>query len=260
MLLDLYGEALDVLDAQLPRISNCVEPPILTMRNRVLVFRYQDQTVEQALVQKVARTVSGLHAALILLQAGHLQELRAIYRMQDEFADDIVFLGDIIVSGKTTKLHTKFLADFWTEEYDVDGNPFQSSQKRDRVSRDKIQAAIARQSVSPVNPSDGQETHRTIAKSYSGYVHGASPHIMEMYGGLPEQFHTHWKPGTPPHEAAMREATSYFYRGLLMLTHVAIIMQCRKAEDELRRIKDKFEEVTGVGQGDPEKIIKKQKN
>ena len=255
MLLDLYKEALDIIDTQFPIISNCVEPPLLTIRNRVHVFRYKEQTVEQALVQKAARTVSGLHAALLLLQTGHLQELRSIYRMQDEFADDIVFLGDIIVSGNTTELHTRFLADFWAEEYDVDGDPFNSSQKRDRVSRDKIQAAIARQSVSPVNPSDGQETHRTIARSYSGYVHGASPHTMEMYGGVPEQFHSHWEPGTPPHDAAMREATSYFYRGLLMVTQVAILLQCDAAETELRQIKDKIEEITGAGQGDAEQMI-----
>jgi hypothetical protein len=45
-----------------------------------------------------------------------------------------------------------------------------------------------------------------------------------------------------------------------MITHVAMIVQCRKAEDELRRLKAKFEKVTGVGQGDPKKMIKKQKN
>jgi hypothetical protein len=250
---------LDVIDAQSPIIADCAEPPTFTIRNRVSVFRYEAQTVEQALVQKAARTVSGLHAALLLLQTGYLQELRAIYRMQDEFADDIVFIGDIIESGNASDLHARFLADFWAEEYDVDGNPFRSSQKRDRVSRDKIQAAIARQPVFAVNPSDGQETHRTIAKTYAGYVHGASPHIMEMYGGVPEQFHSNWKPGTPPHEAAMREAISYFYRGLLMVIHEANLLQCPNAEDELRLIKDKFEEETGVGQGDPEKMIKKQK-
>ena len=120
-------------------------------------------------------------------------------------------------------------------------------------------AAIARQPVFPVNPSDGQEVHRTLAKAFSGYVHGASPHIIEMYGGLPEKFHTSGMPITPPHDRAIREATNYFYRGLLMVTHVAILLQCGAAETELRQIKDKIEEITGAGQGDAEQMTRDQK-
>ena len=250
---------LHAIETQFPRISDCVEPPILTKRNRTHVFRYKQQTIQQALVQKAARVASGLNAAFVLLQAGHLQELRAIYRMLDEFGDEIVFLGEIVQSGETTKLHEDFLADFWAEEYDVDGEPFQSTQSRKRVSRDKIQAAIAHQPVFPVNPSDGQEVHRTLAKTYSGYVHGASPHVMEMYGGTPEKFHTSGMLGTPPYAGAMREATNYFYRGLLNITYVAILLGCDEAEAELRRIKDKYEEITGAGQGDAEQKIRNHK-
>ena len=32
---------------------------------------------------------------------------------------------------------------------------------------------------------------------YSGYVHAASPHIMEMYGGNPARFHVRGMHGTP---------------------------------------------------------------
>ena len=259
MSFDLFTEVLQVIEAQFLKISDSVGPPILTERNGVPVYRYKEQTVQQALVQKAARIASGLFAALALLRTGHLQELRAIYRMQDEFADDIVFLGNIITSGKSTDLHDRFLADFWAEEFDVDGEPFQSSQKRDRISRDKIQAAIARQPEFQVNPSDGQEVHRTLTKTNSGYVHGASPHIMEMYGGLPEKFHISGMLGKPPHDRAVHDATNYFYRGLLMVTHVAFLLQCGAAETELRQIKDKIEEITGSGQGDAEQMIRDQK-
>jgi hypothetical protein len=47
------------------------------------------------------------------------------------------------------------------------------------------------------DPSRRIELYRTISKVYSGFVHGASPHIMEMYGGDPPHFHTKGMLGTP---------------------------------------------------------------
>ena len=40
-----------------------------------------------------------------------------------------------------------------------------------------------------LNPSDAQSAMSTLHKAYSGYVHGAYPHIMELYGGNPARFH-----------------------------------------------------------------------
>ena len=260
MSLDLPQEVLIALESAFPKIAGSVGAPELTQRHGLLAFRYSEQTVEQALVQKAARVVSGLHAAYSLLASGHLQELRAIYRMLDEFGEDIVFLGDIIISGNASELHERFLKDFWAEEFDVDGNPLTSSQKRDSVPRPKIQAAIARQEVFPVNPSDGQKVHGTLAKAYSGYVHGASPHIMEMYGGEPARFHTSGMRGTPPHKLAQQEALNYFYRGLLNVIFVAIVLECAAEVEQLREVKDRFEQLTGKGLGDSEKMISKLKD
>lgn len=255
MSFELFRDVLQALEVHFPSVVECVDPPVLTRRDGHLAYRYKEQTVEQALIQKGARVISGLNASFVLLQSGHLQELRAIYRMLDEFGEDIVFLGEIIATGKSTDLQKQYLTDFWAEEFDVDGEPFRSSQKRKSVSRSKIHAAIARQTHYPVNPSDGQELHKTLTRAYSGYVHGASPHIMEMYGGAPPKFHTGSMLGTPPFSFAKREAQSYFYRGLLNVTFVAFVLGCSGAAESLRAIKSRFEEITGVGQDDVAAII-----
>lgn len=54
------------------------------------VFRYEEKTLLQALIQKLARMVSGLHAARLLCDNGFLQEQRALQRMLDEFHEDLV--------------------------------------------------------------------------------------------------------------------------------------------------------------------------
>lgn len=57
------------------------------------VFRFKEKTIQHAIVQKLARVVSGLHAARLLLENGLLQEQGAVLRMIDEFPEDIMFLA-----------------------------------------------------------------------------------------------------------------------------------------------------------------------
>ncbi len=74
------------------------------------------------------------------------------------------------------------------EEFDSE-SPLLSTQRRDRVPRCQIQAALARAEVSELNPGDSQELSRTITNANSGYVHGTSEHILDMYGGNPPQYY-----------------------------------------------------------------------
>lgn len=57
------------------------------------VFRYAEQTIQQAVVQKLARTVSGLHAVETLLDHVLFQEQGMVQRVVDEVQEDIWFLS-----------------------------------------------------------------------------------------------------------------------------------------------------------------------
>jgi hypothetical protein len=86
--------------------------------------------VEAAIVQKCARLISGLNASLVLLRAGYVQELGAVFRMLDEFNEDILFLCQAIRDGQLTKLHDDYLDFFYQEEFDNPDNAFLSTQNR----------------------------------------------------------------------------------------------------------------------------------
>ena len=66
-----------------------------------------------------------------------------------------------------------------------------------------------------LDPSTGAEVTRTISKAYSGYVHAASPHIMDMYGGNPPRFHVRGMRGTPRHAEHRADLWNYFFRGII---------------------------------------------
>ena len=85
--------------------------------------------------------------------------------------------------------------------------------KRHRTPRDKIRKAI--DAVTPEQIPALKDTATTIHKTFSGYVHGAYPHIMELYGGHPAHYHIHGMLRTPKVLEAKDQLAMNIYRGVL---------------------------------------------
>ena len=89
----LYDAALRNMVAMLASFETRVPPPQRVPYKDSFVFRYTERTLEQAIVQKLARLVSGLHATRLLLNHGFFQEQAALQRMLDEFRENAMFLS-----------------------------------------------------------------------------------------------------------------------------------------------------------------------
>lgn len=210
----LYEQALRNMDATVHELARRVPAPQCVLYNDSFVYRYIEKTLHQALVQKLARYVSSLRAARLLLAAGFLQEQAALQRMLDEIQEDIKFLSFSVIFNDPTPLHKAYLDAFFEEEFDTH-SAMESTQRRPMISRQKIRAYIARIGDKTSDPSTSLEAARTVSKAYSGYVHAASPQIMDMYGGTPPHFHTSGMKGTPREEEHRDDLWNYFYRGIL---------------------------------------------
>lgn len=211
----MYDQALANMEDTLHFMTASVPRPKKKPYKDGFVFRYEEQTIHQAIVLKLARIVSGLHAARLLMEHGFVQEQGALQRIQDELDEDVQFLSVGAIQGKTP-LHDNFLKNFWEEEFDAE-TALESTQKRSPIPRQKIRAYLA-QALSlgtDMDPSRGVELHRTISKSYSGYVHAAAPHIMDMYGGNPPRFHVRGLLESPLHADHREDFWNYFYRAIL---------------------------------------------
>jgi hypothetical protein len=209
-----FDQALATMHSAFDRLEKQVPPPQQVWLHNTFFMRYVEQTLHQALIQKLARVVSGLHALLILHRNGFVQEQGAIQRTIDEFNEDILFLAAGNQERELPDLHRNYLAAFYKEEFDVPGDALASSQKRWSAPRDKIRAYVTRALGAGQDASTIVDVGRTISKAYSGYVHGASPHIMEMYGGDPPRFHLAGLLGTPRMEGHAEDVWDYFYRSL----------------------------------------------
>ena len=153
--------------------------------------------------------------------------------------------GEVVLNDLFTALAEvlaqRFLDAFFEEEFNDDDDPLASEQRRPMIPRRKIRAYLANIGTPGLNPSDVNELGRTISKAYSGYVHAAAPHIMEMYGGEPPKFHLAGMLGTPRIEEHTADLWNYLYRGLLAFLGAAYAFQDIELAKRLERFRDWLE-------------------
>lgn len=113
------------------------------------------------------------------------------------------------------------------------------------MSRAKIQAYIVRKEGPDLDPCTGLEIARTITKTYSGYLHAASPQITDMYVGDPPRFHVEGLLSSNRHDEYRHDLWNYFYRSILSFGVAAEAFYEQKPSDEIQTLAVKFEDAAG---------------
>lgn len=240
-----YEQILQRMEDTLQIFESRVSYPTLTKTKKGILVRYSEKNIHQALVQKLARIVSGLHAARVLLANGFVQELGALQRMMDEFNEDIAFLAYGIIYEQTGDLHKRYLEYFYQEEFDETGEPLALTDGRPTIPRKKIRAFIASIMAPGVPEHSRIESSKILSKVYSGFVHGASPQIMDMCMGDPPVFRVRGMLGTQRIEEHADDLWNYFYRGVLSFAVVAKAFGDEELFASIRQYRDHFESVSG---------------
>ena len=210
-----YEQVLTHLERAVNLLAGRVPRPKWVESAKPSAFRHVEKTIHQAIVQKLARMVSTLDAARLLLNNGFVQEQAALQRMLDEIQQDTSFLALGVIRGDhESQLHRRYLDAFFEEEFDAD-TAIESTQKRDMIPRKKIQAYLSDTGLYGTDRSSLTGLFRTMHKAYSGYVHAASPQIMDMYGGAPARFHMRGMSGSIVHVGHKEDLKNLFYRGII---------------------------------------------
>lgn len=133
----LYDQALTNMESTVHLLAGRVPPPTRVPFKKGFNFSYVEKSLHQALVQKLARLLSSLHAARLLMEHGFVQEQASLQRMLDEMQEDITFLSFSVIFKNTTPLHHAYLDAFFEEEFDAD-SALASTQKRPMIPRKKF--------------------------------------------------------------------------------------------------------------------------
>jgi hypothetical protein len=161
-------------------------------------FRYREQSAQTFQVIKCVRVVSGFNACLCLLNEGYVQEGLALIRTIYEFLNDIDFIQQGIYNGNMSKEQQNMLKLFFEDDFTDVKLLLNKHAKNPTIPRKKVYAEVAK-GLSPDNPDRIQRIVRIIEEIYSGYIHGAYPHVMELYEGGTWRFSTKGMSGTPRH-------------------------------------------------------------
>ena len=243
MEIDLYlNKTLSELELLYHQMHQQIEYPVFVDDNNYPRFRYQTISESLACFLKGIKIISTLKASLVLLREGYTQEIGALCRMIDDFCNEISFLLAPQDGDKFSKDQIRFLEDFFQEELDKPRQPLKSTQKRTNVPVRKIHATFGKIAGNELNPSDAQELLRTTHQAFSGYVHGAYPHIMEMYGGNPTCFHMSGMIETPRIPEWREQILGYVYRAVMISVFVAGKLGLSDMQVKIRALLEKFEQ------------------
>ncbi|MCY3884361.1 MAG: hypothetical protein OXG24_05525 [Gammaproteobacteria bacterium] len=241
-----YDRLLAEMEALVNQLANRVPQPQWIQIRQLRAYRHVERTISQAIVQKLARMVSTLDATRILLNHGFVQEQASLQRVLEEIQEDILFLTvGILRNEEDSQLHQRYLDVFFQEEFDAD-TAIGSSQKRSTVPRKKIQAYLSRHGFSPFDPSTGKELLRTISNVYSGYIHAASPHVMEMYVGSTGRFHMRGLKGTPIYDEHQDDLRNYFFRAIWACAFAAKSFGDEPLFERYRNLQREFDRLDGT--------------
>ena len=162
---------------------------------------------------KLARLISALQAARLLRDAGLHQDFGACQRVIDEINEDVTYLCCLTVRKDFPQWHKRFSAEFWQEEFDGP-TAMTSSQKRDRVLSEKIWNYIALTEQGGFDRSTRIKVAFGISKAYSGFIHGAASHIIEMYYGNPPSSQTLSQRDSPYSHGHTEDLKNVFFRSI----------------------------------------------
>lgn len=213
---------LDWMDTSLNKLLTIIPPPKTINIHGGFTYRYMEMTAQQAIPQKLARITSGLRASQNLLEHGYFQEQAALSRMVDEYQEDVFFLSFGVIDNNFTDSHKKYLDAFYQEETSSKDKKENWNKGRNLLPRKKIRAFIANRShemagidATTQNPSDQIALSTLLSNAYSGFVHAASPQIMEMYDPQNNSFHTNGMLGSYLEADHTHDIRNYFIRGVL---------------------------------------------
>ena len=243
--MQIYDQILHNMEQTLNQLAVRVPAPKEISYRKSFIFRYAEKSVHQALVQRLARLISGLHATRLLMEAGFLQEQAVQQRILDEITEDISFLSYSVIYNDFSELHKTYFDAFFQEEFDPN-DVVASSKERFAVPRKKIRAYIDRVVSGPKASSKNLDASKTVSKVYSGYVHAASPQIMDMYGGNPTRFLVNGMRHTLRQEEHRADLWNCFYRGTLAFGFSAKAFGDKNLFTSICDFADQFRRSTGA--------------
>ena len=206
--------------------------------------RFDAPSAEDAILLKFARVVSLNRAMLLLMDRGFVQEQCIIQRSLEETNEDIMFYSVNVTGSGTSERFEGHLKEFWKEDYEDPNRPRETRIPRG-FSRKGIAPFLHRASGLP-DPSLADDVGRVIFSMYSGFTHGAAPHIFELYDFERKAFMTNGLLGTDRHFGYVLDGANSIYRSLLSASAVSKAFGSQELLELSKEVTQRFVDSVGM--------------
>lgn len=236
-----YSDAATKLELLFRELEAMVPKPVKREYKDSFVYRYKEQSKEQAIVQKLARTISHLNAAILLAKCGYCYEQGMLQRMLDEDEQDIKVLTMSLIYNDHQPIHDEYLNWFWFDSIAGDSEERYPGEPR----RQKIYSYLANGPAAGPNPHSHITALKALQRGYSGLVHGASSHILGLLDPRDMRYSLHGMAGTPVARDHCADLWNCFFRTGLSIHAAAIAMKRKDLADKARAICTSLEAFAG---------------
>jgi hypothetical protein len=135
-----------------------------------------------AMIGKLVRAVSGLRAALLLAEAGHVAECACVLRVVSDFCTEVSAIGEALKrGGEPPRAVRDFVQQYFTPKARTP-EAYAATERTRYVSREELMKGEVR--LAEGTTVDGERlrtVHQFINMSYDAYVHGAYETAMELF-------------------------------------------------------------------------------
>lgn len=216
---------LDLLDWSFDILQHLVPKPVMVVRQGSYTYRYREKMVEQAMVQKVARVISGLRAIEVLSQNGLFQEQAALQRVHDELTEDIFFMCLALRQEPHCKTLKQLVDAFYAEPIGEAPGKSDPPKGPDSPPRQKIRARTAALGGATADPHGQIVVAATVSRAYSSFVHASTEAIMDMYDPGSGRFLTASMLGSEFAGDHKADADNYYFRSVVAVSQLAELLQ-----------------------------------
>jgi Family of unknown function (DUF5677) len=177
-------------------------------------YRYAKPGVEHFCLLKAARVVSSLNAMIALARQGYVQEIYVLLRTMVEFTTHIEYvLESRDDTGKLEPKAEKYVDDFFADYQRNSRDDFKKAQVPQYDVNKRLGASLdefARQIGADQDRFPAERLYSNVYLTFSNYVHGKYPEIMDMYGGVPDHFHMYGMHGTSKDDETVQMIATNF--------------------------------------------------
>lgn len=227
-----YETVVAALEALFRELEAMVPKPVRQEYKDSFVYRYKEMTKEQAIVQKLARTLSHLNAAILLAKNGYCYEQGMLQRMLDDDGQDIKILTMSLIYNDHQAIHDEYLSWFWFDTITADSEDRYPGEPR----RQRIYSYLANGPGSAPNPHGQMAALKALQRGYSALVHGASSHILGLLDPRVMRYAVGGMKGTPVAQEHCADLWNCVFRTALAIHGAAIAMKRRDVADKAKAL------------------------